>query len=486
MSKEKSTYKNILKATSILGGVQFYSIIINVMRSKVVAVLLGPTGFGILSLFTNTIGIVSQIVSFGIGTVAVKDVAVACNESPNKLNEVYSIVRKLVISTGILGLILTLCLGPILSKITFGNFTYTVSFMVLSICVLLGQLTIGGNVVLQGTSNVKQLAKSNAVGATIGLVISVPFYYFMGIEGIVPAMVFSALFLTVCVLYFTRKTGVQSVFVDQHICKEKSRDILKLGFIVSISSTITLVVAQIVRIFIGHYGGLSDVGFYTAGFAIINTYVGMVFTAMSSEYYPRLSIDAFDVEKSNKTINNQIEITILILGPILILLLAFINVGVQILYSVEFLIAVPMVQYATLGVFFKGLGWPIAFLFLARSDSKMFFYNEVLANVYILVFNILGYYYYGLNGLGVSFFLSYLVYFIQIIWITKIKYGFMLENSIIKFFSIQFVLGILCLINLQAFEGVLKNFIAIIFVCLSAFLSFYVLNKKLNLLKFLK
>ena len=41
---EKQEYKNSLKATSLFGGVQVYNIIITILKSKVVALLLGPGG----------------------------------------------------------------------------------------------------------------------------------------------------------------------------------------------------------------------------------------------------------------------------------------------------------------------------------------------------------------------------------------------------------------------------------------------------------
>jgi PST family polysaccharide transporter len=32
-----------------------------------------------------------------------------------------------------------------------------------------------------------------------------------------------------------------------------------------------------------------EVGFYTAGFTLLNSYVGIIFTVMSTDYFPRLS-----------------------------------------------------------------------------------------------------------------------------------------------------------------------------------------------------
>lgn len=67
--------KSILKTTSLFGGVQVFQIIISIIRAKVIAVLLGPTGMGILGLLTASISLIGGLTGFGLGTSAVKNVA---------------------------------------------------------------------------------------------------------------------------------------------------------------------------------------------------------------------------------------------------------------------------------------------------------------------------------------------------------------------------------------------------------------------------
>jgi len=89
---------------------------------------------------------------------------------------------------------------------------------------------------------------------------------------------------------------------------------LKMGFFISLQGLLSVGASYLVRIFISNKGGLDDVGLFTAGFAIINTYVGLIFTAMGTDYYPRLSAVNSGSEEFNKTINQQAEISLLLLG----------------------------------------------------------------------------------------------------------------------------------------------------------------------------
>ncbi|MBA7553212.1 Lipid III flippase [subsurface metagenome] len=299
MPDEQSSYRQIMKATSLFGGVQVFQIIIQVIRSKFIAVLLGPTGMGIAGLLNSTIGLIGGLTNFGLGTSAVRNVS-AANATGNKTRvaTVIIVLIRLVWITGTLGTIVTLVLSSLLSKITFGNTEYTLAFIWISCTLLLRQLTTGQLVILQGLRKLQYLAKANLAGSALGLVITVPLYYFFGIDAIVPAIIITAIISLVLSWYFSNKVKIKSIKVSKLRTLAESKSMLSMGFMISLSGLITLGVSYIVRIFISNKGGVDEVGLYNAGFAIINTYVGLVFTAMSTDYYPRLSA----VAHSNKPV----------------------------------------------------------------------------------------------------------------------------------------------------------------------------------------
>ena len=47
---EASSYSHILKYTSIFGGMQGLNILIGIIRTKLVALILGPVGMGLVSV----------------------------------------------------------------------------------------------------------------------------------------------------------------------------------------------------------------------------------------------------------------------------------------------------------------------------------------------------------------------------------------------------------------------------------------------------
>lgn len=476
-----------MKATSVFGGLQVFNIIIAVIRSKFVAVLLGPAGMGVFGLLTATLGVIGGLTNFGLGTSAVKNIA-AAHASGNQLelNSTVAVFRRLVWATGLLGLLVTLLLSPWLSEITFGNKAYTLSFVLVSVTLLVGNLSSGHSVILRGTRKIQYLAKAGIIGSGLSLAATVPLYYFLGEEGIVPGMILTAIINLLLSWYFANKIYIEPIKTSISDVIREGKGMLKMGFMISLSGLITILASYLVRIYVSSKGGVSEVGLYNAGFTIINTYVGMIFTSMSTDFYPRLSAVAQDNSKCKQEINQQAEIAILLLAPILIVFLAFIEWVIILLYSTKFTPVTGMVHWAALGIFFKASSWAMAFILLAKSKSKLFFWNELITNVYMIILNIIGYKYFGLTGLGISFLIAYIIYCFQVYFLTKYLYNFSFENSFIKIFIIQVLLALVNFVIISFLEDAVKYVLCMIVIIISVVFSVKELDKRIGLLKIIK
>ena len=476
---EKKSYQEIMKATSIFGGVQVFGILIAIIRSKFIAVLLGPIGIGVSGLLTSTTGLISGITNFGLGSSAIKNVSSVIDDN-DKISEMKYIVDKWFKITGLFGFLVTILLSPILSKLTFGSYEYTYSFLFLSITLLINQLANFNLVFLQGLRKVKELAQSNLLASILGLA-TIPIYFWLKLDGIVLAIIASSIISLLVSGYYSKKIEIKKTKVLYSDLLSVGKQMLKLGFVISFSNIITILASYIIRIYIGNLGGIEHVGLFNAGFAIVNSYVGLVFTAMATDYFPRLSSVSGNQIEVNKTINQQAEIALLIISPIVIIFIIFINNIIVLLYSDKFVEINGMIKWFALGMLFKAFSWAIAYIFLAKGDSKTFFKSELLANIYILIFNILGYKYLGLEGLGISFAFGYLIYLLQVYYISKSNYGYKINSEAFNVFIIQTILTIACFCFTYAFSGYQKYIFSLIIFILSSVYSIIILNRKIDL-----
>jgi len=481
-TEQQPAYRAIFKATSLFGGVQVFNILIAIVRSKIVAVLLGPAGMGIAGLLTSTTSLIGGLTNFGLGVSAVKNVAAAdASGDPVRVATVVGVLRRLVWITGLLGAVVTLVLSPWLSQLTFGNRDYTVAFIWISVTLLFSQLSSGQMVILQGMRKLRYLAQANMAGAVLGLVISAPIYYFWGVDGIVPAIIASSLLALALSWYFAHKVSSQKMKVDGRTTFVEGRDMLRMGIMLSLQSLIAMGAAYIVHMFISNTGGVEQVGLYKAGFTIITTYVGMVFTAMSTDYYPRLSKVARDDEQARKLINQQIEVATLILAPILTILIIFINWILPLLYSEKFLAVNEMIHWAALGMYFRAVSWAIAFILLAKGASRLYFWNELAASLYILALNLVGYRLAGLEGMGISFLIGYVIYLLQIYIVARRRYSFHFDKTFYRLFGLHLLLGSLCFADIKLLTAPWIYLIGIPLILVSGFYSLYELEGRLGL-----
>lgn len=483
MSEEtqNSDFKKSLKTTSLFGGVQIYQILIKIISSKFVAVLLGPTGMGINGLLQSTTQIISSVAGMGLGTSAVRDMSASyASNDEGKFFRTLSVFRRLIWFTGIFGALICLLGSPFWSKLTFGNYDYTIAFTLIAVTVLFTQLTSGQTVLLQSTRNFKLMAKAGVIGSTVGLFVNIPMYFFWGIKGIVPAIITMSLATLAISTYFARKVPQKKVPLTSRETFHEGKFMLSMGFFLMLQGLLELVCGYIVRIYISNTGSLADVGLYNAGFMIINTYVGMVFTAMGTEYYPRLSTYTDNHERFNQAINQQIEISLLLTAPLIAFFLVFGDLAIIILYSNKFLPITWMVIWAIMAIFFKAPSWCIAFSFLAKGDIKAFWLNELVAVLLQLGINLLFYHYGGLTGLGVSYMLNYFLYNLQVWLITKIRYNFKLNLSLLKVLIPQLVISA-AIIAIYYFLGDMPRYIAgTLLTVASTYLSYKMLNKYMD------
>ena len=439
-----SSYRNIFKATSLFGGVQVYQILIGIIKQKFVAVLLGTAGVGIQGLFQSGIQLIQGITSMGLSQSAVRDIGEANGTGDvHKISRTITVLRRLVWITGFLGLCTTMCFSPLLSKSLFGNYDYVLSFIALSVILLLDQISSGQKVLLQGMRRLKHLAQASAWGITIGLVVSIPIYYLLGIKGIVPTLILHSLTSLLLSWYFARKIPVEKVKITNRETFQDGRSMLKMGVAMSVTGVLSTFIAYILKAFISHIGGIEQVGLYTAGFVILNTYVGMIFNALGTDFYPRLAAVNKDNNKCREVINQQGEIASLIVAPLVVFCILFMPFIIRLIYSEAFIPATDFILWAIPGVMFRVSSTVVSFIFLAKAESKLFIFNEVSVMIYGLAIRLISYYFWGLVGLGFAYLLVYVLYTIQVYIIAHRRYDFIYSLSFLKAFSFQIILIII-------------------------------------------
>lgn len=385
------------------GGVHAFNALIALVRGKFVAMLLGPTGMGITSLYTSSTAFLQQLAGLGLNQALVKESALA-KEDPQKMRQLMAAALRLILLTSIVGGALCFLLSPLLSYWTFNTADYTVGFMLMSISVSLTIASVAYTGLLQGVGAVRFLVKASAVGGLAGLCFGVPLYYFWGYNGIVPSLIIGS--VTMFVFYYVsfRKSGFnEAAQFNWAEHKPIVMRLIKIGTVLMVGSLVTAFVTYIINVFVKQVGSVADVGFYHAANSLTNQYVGIVFSALAMDYFPRLSAAANQPEQFNAIVNKQIEIMSLVIAPMVICLIATAPWIIRVLLTESYLPIVPLMRWMGMGALILAITYPLSYVFIVKNNTRIYLLMEViLPNILWIICSVFFYSYFGLVGLGIS------------------------------------------------------------------------------------
>ena len=409
-SKQSNISRMAMKAMGIFGGVQVMGILCSIIRTKLVAMWIGPVGIGLFGLFNNALEMIATGTNLGIRSSSVRDISQAHDKSdPGLISRMVTVVRKWSLWLGLAGALLTLVLAPALSQMTFGDSTHIWGFVALSVAVLLQALTNGEYAVLQGTSRLKRLASVTLWGTIVGLAVSVPLFYLLRERSILPSILAYAAALA-AFAWLLRNREYPTASLSRRETFDMGKGFVKLGIFMTLGNFAGILASYAFNAWLNVNTSTEQVGFYQAGYTLINKYTGLILTALGMEYYPRLSKVADSRLRLRAFVSQEINVAIAVMAPVVALFILLRELVVWILYTPEFNVILTFVSWGMVGTIFRTLSWCLAFTILAKGDGKTYLWTEVASAVINLVLNIVFYRWWGLTGLGVAFLASYVLY----------------------------------------------------------------------------
>lgn len=486
MITSNNAYRQIFKAFSIFGGVQVVTILILMIKSKFVALYLGPSGFGISSLFNSNLALIGALISLGIPYSAVKNIASANGTGDSYVkSETIIVFSKWTHYTGIVGTLLVILFARRISIWTFGNTEYTWSFIFLSITIFLTTYSNGRKTILQGLGKLKNMASLSIWSSVFGL-ITIPMYYYYGIKGIVPALIITAIISGIVSWYYSKEINVESIKVSNRQAMKTGLDMVKFGALITLSGYFYLFGIYVLNVFINNVNGPEDVGLYQAGWLITNQFVSLVLTAMSMDYYPKLAAINKDNSKIKDLVNQQAEITLLIIGPLIVLLIIFVSFAIKIFLTNSFIQLTNFIQLTALGILFKAVLWCMGFILLVKGDTKKYMILELTGYSVIFSSYMFGYYFYGINGIGISYIFSNIIFLLVYYIVINKAYNFTFNSTFIRLFINIMFLCLLVYISTLFTHGLLLLLIRIVIFVTIAIYSIAELDKRIAIKELIK
>lgn len=458
---QSPTTARILKALSIFGGVQVLQILCAVIRTKLVAVWIGPVGVGLMTLYHSTMDFLSSTSQLNLRQSAVRDLSIV-RDQPEKAETTTALVRRLALILGIAGLVFVVLASPVIGWFSFGDFDHTLPFVALSAIMILSAVSSGEMAIMQGRDRFRALARTNLYAAVTSSLLAIPIFYFFRLSGIVPVLILFALSNFVYSLLFTPyrphvnlKAACRGLgFIRSRMADDirQGRGMIALGAYMTVSSAVTLLASYVFVAWLNRAHSSATVGYYQAGYTLVNSYIGLIFTSISMEYFPRLSAMVRNCRRAEVIVSHEIKIILSVLAPVVVVFVCAKELLVNILYSHSFDAVIPYISIAIAGTIFRAVSWSLAFVMPARGDGRIYVVTEVTSSVLYLLLNIPLYNSFGFAGLGAAYVLWYGAYTILTYLVFRYRYGMRLRRGIWPLIWTVFAIGCAAL-AIDAFAG---------------------------------
>jgi enterobacterial common antigen flippase len=430
MNRAEGTHGEILRSSAVVGGSSVVNVILGIVRTKVMALLLGPSGVGLIGVFYSIADLAKTIAGMGINSSGVRQIAKAMGTGDAiSIARTVTTLRRAALLLGIFGAVLLIVFCLPISVISFGDRSHAFAIGSLSLVVLLGCFSGGQLALVQGVRRIGDLARASIWGGVWGTVTSIGVIWLYACagdakRGIVPSLVCVALLSALVSWWYGRKTQVERVTMHWADISAEVSELFKLGFVFMASGFMGMGVAYLTRIIVLRRIGEDAAGFYQSAWTLGGLYVGFILQAMGADFFPRLTAVAKDNHECNRLVNEQAEVGLLLAGPGVLGTLTFAPLVIQLFYSAKFGPAVELLRWICLGMVLRVAGWPMGYMILAKGARQVAFWTEVVGNVVHVALTWSCVLAFGLKGTGIAFFLGYVFYWLMMYTVTRSTSGF--------------------------------------------------------------
>ena len=404
------------------------SVLIGLLKFKLVALYLGPAGIGTIGLMLNIVSIAAAIGGLGLATAATRQVAAAAATGDDAA---LATVRRAVVLAGIglaaLTVVAMLVLREPIAKLVGQDMSRSQTVW---LAFAAGMTVAAGaqTALLNGLRRIGDLARITILSAVLGTAAGLAVIARLGADGILGFVVAApACTLALGQIYVSRLPRRVLSPLNLPMLWAQWRVLAWIGFGLMASSLVGSGGQLFVRSHLQAHASAAELGYFQAAWMISMNYLTFVLTAMATDFYPRLTASIGDHGVANRMVNEQTEIVLLLVGPLMIGVVAFSPLIINILYSSRFAPAATILRLQTIGDLLKVLSWPLGIVVLAAGQSITVFLLEALAMAVLAGCTVILLPAIGIQATGFAFIAMYLIYLPAAYWrankVTGLTFG---------------------------------------------------------------
>lgn len=424
-----------------------------VLRMKAAAILLGPAGIGLISLLTAVIAAASTVLQLGMGVVGPRQIAEAhASGDEDRVAVSWRAMLLATIALSFLGGVGIWLIRAPLAEWTVGSAPHPMLVLALAISVGLTVASCAQMALLQGMRRTKDLALLSVLSASAATLVGVALLWFYQ-DRAIPLFVMAA---PAC--GFAVGIVIVGRLPRPSVKKYDIADLLphwmmyvRLGIPYMAASMVQTGADLLIRMDIRTQLGLEMLGQFQASWSVAAQTVALALVPMAAEYYPRLAGFMSRPQEAAQLVNQQNEMTLLLMAPIIMAMFGWGPEFVALLYSSDFSAAGDLLHWQAVAQLFKVMSWPLGFVLLAAGSGSTFFLAEfaTVAVMVVLTHILLGQF--GLVGAGVAYLFACMFYLIVIVFLANRRLKLAWSRGLMEITVVLSILfGLLIIVLVQA------------------------------------
>lgn len=410
-----SSHRQILRSSSIVGGASLINIGLSLLRMKAAALVVGPAGVGLIGLLQNFLAAGSTLAGLGLGGAVTRHLAA---KQPRQA-AAEADVRRALFWAGLLLSLITLLvlwsfrtpLASLVLRMQAGSSTIMWLAGGISLAVIAG-LQVG---VLNGLRRIGDLARVNILSGLAATLVGVAALYLLGPRGILIFVLAVPAAGAALGWYYLGRLPAASGDKRRPVARQWGA-LLPLGLAIMLGGLLTTGGQLAVRTMVSDQLGPAALGHFHAAWTISMTYLGLVLSAMGTDYYPRLADRIGEPQVAGRLVAEQTEVALLLGAPILLAAMGAAPLIMHLLYAAEFRDAADMLRWQIMGDLLRVAAWPLGVVLLAAGRSRIHLLLEALATSMFVGGTALLLPTIGLEAVGMAFLAMYAIYLPAAAW----------------------------------------------------------------------
>jgi PST family polysaccharide transporter len=331
-----------------------------VVQAKVSAIVLGPSGVGVLANLSGLLPVISTVAFAVAGQGALREIAVArARGDTDQLRAMLRYTTLAPLAFGIAATAVTLAVAPAVSQLLLGDASHAGLLMVATLAVPAMLVAASWQAALQGLSQIALAARASIVGTAVGTGSLLLLIVWAGLPGAIAGLVVSAVLQAAVFIAFAPSIAVsarRAHGLPRRLGTVAQFGAASIGLLIASQTAAVLIRGEIAR-----HLGLDAAGLYQPISAVSDTYLELLIGSTAVYLFPRLTelLARDDRGAAGAEIGSGLRFLLLPTTPLLILAITFSEALLAGLYAPAFVAAGRAFDAQMVGNVAKVIAWSV-------------------------------------------------------------------------------------------------------------------------------